>query len=129
MQRNDWKFHYSASTLASVAQQKLDFHEERMTFWKSKKAGVINLIRSEGIEVDEKIVLGFRSPKERDWERGAKVMVRNDLQRELEECMEKLGYHAGKIRDYAGWQQVLSANHEDKLDLDIEDWLFFFDQR
>lgn len=126
MHRKDWKFAYTAAKLAEAAEGKLRHHNERLEFWKTKKSEIISLIRSEGLEVDEKISLGYRSPKERDWDRGAQVMVRNDLQKDLDECLEKLGYHTGRIADYDGWQQMLSANPENRLELDIDDWLFFF---
>lgn len=129
MNRKDWSFQYPASTLSAAARAKLAYHEERLTFWKNAKDEVLGRIRSEGIEVDEKRVLGFRNPKERDWDRGAKVMVRNDLQLELDECLEKLGHHTGKRTEYAGWSHALEANPDSCFQLDIDDWLYFFDQQ
>jgi hypothetical protein len=127
MLRNDWKFDYTAARLAEAAGAKMIYHGERLDWWRAKKDEVMKTIRSEGLEIDEKIVLtNYRSPKGRDWERGAQVMVRNDLQKDLEECLEKLQYHTQKLADYDGWQQVLAANPENRLALDIEDWLYFF---
>ncbi len=71
-------------------------------------------------------MLAHANPKARDWERGAKVMVRNDLQDDLEECLAKLRWHTEKRRDYDGWVQVLQANGEARLEVDMEDWLFYF---
>jgi len=126
MKREEWTFEYTASKLADAAQAKVDWHRERLAWWKDKKDEVMGTIRKEGLEVDEKISLGFSSPKSRDWERGAQVMVRNDLQKDLDECMEKLKAHTLKLNEYSGWQQVLSANPESRQSLDINDWLFFF---
>lgn len=128
MNRKDWNFQYSADALSAAARTKLAYHEERLAFWKKAKDEVLGRIRSEGIEVDEKRVLGFRNPKERDWDRGAKVMVRNDLQLELDECLEKLGHHTGKCSEYSGWSQALRANSDAHFLLDIEDYLYFFEQ-
>ena len=114
--------------LAEAARERLKFHTERLEHWRSRKDEVLARIRSEGIEVEEKAVLGFRSPKERDWQQGAKVMVRNDLRLELDECLEKLAHHTGKCSDYAGWAQALSANMAACFALDIEDWLYFFEK-
>jgi hypothetical protein len=75
---------------------------------------------------DEKISLAFQNPKSRDYDRGAQVMVRNDLQKDLDECMDKLSAHTQRLNEYAGWQQVLAANPESRQALDIDDWLFFF---
>ena len=126
MLRKDWCFDYTASKLSEAATEKQAFHQERLDWWKAKRMAVMNTIRSEGLEIDEKIVLEFRSPKSRDWDRGSQVMVRNDLQNDLSECLEKLSLHTEKIQQYDGWQQVLAANPEARVKLDIEDWLFFF---
>ena len=128
MERKEWKFDYTASKLAEAANIKLQHHQERLTWWKDKKEQVITQIRAEGLEIDESIALEYISPKSRDWERGAQVMVRNDLKKDLDECLKKLAYHAGLTEDYSGWYQVLSANPEARLSLDHEDWLFFFGQ-
>lgn len=126
MLRNEWKFDYTAGKLAAATQDKITFHTDRLDFWKKKREEVLATIRSEGIEVDEKIVLGFRNPKSRDWERGGQVMVRNDLQKDLEEVYDKLHWHTEKLGQYEAWEQVLSANQESRLQLDVEDWQFFF---
>lgn len=126
MQRNEWKFEYTASKLADAALAKINWHKERLDWWKNKKDEVFATIRSEGLKVDEKISLEFNNPKSRDWERGAQVMVRNDLQKDLDECLEKLQAHTKCLNEYNGWQQVLIANPENRLSLDINDWLFFF---
>ena len=126
MLRKDWCFDYTASRLSEAATKKQVFHQERLDWWKAKRIEVMNTIRSEGLEIDEKIVLEFRSPKSRDWDRGSQVMVRNDLQNDLSECLEKLSHHTQQVQQYDGWQQVLAANPEARVKLDIEDWLFFF---
>lgn len=51
--------------------------------WKAKREELLVTIRSEGIEVDEKIVLAYSNPKARDWDRGAEIMIRNDLRKDL----------------------------------------------
>jgi hypothetical protein len=83
VQRNEWKFDYTASRLAEAASDKIAYHRERLGFWRTTREGVMATIRAEGLEIDEKIVLSFRAPKGRDWERGAEVIIRNDLQKDL----------------------------------------------
>jgi len=126
MLRDNWKFTYTAARLGEGADAKLKFHEERFAFWKKHKEELVAEIRKDGLEVSEGTALGYFHPKSRDYERGAKVMVRNDLKDKLDECMEKLAYHAGKKHEYAGWAQVLKANPEDRLEADMEDCLFYF---
>jgi hypothetical protein len=53
-------------------------------------------------------------------------MVRVDLQTRLTECHNKLQEHAAKIAEYEGWVEVLEGNPEDQLQLNSDDYLFFF---
>jgi hypothetical protein len=126
MIRNEWKFEYTGNKLAEAAQVKVDWHSGRLDWWKVKKNEIFASIRKDGLEVDEKISVGFTNPKSRDYNHGAQVMVRNDLQKDLDECMEKLQFHTQRLNEYSGWQQVLAANPESRQALDINDWLFFF---
>ena len=126
MLRKDWGFDYTANKLAEAAATKMVFHQDRLDWWKTKRQEVMGTIRSEGLEIDEKLVMEFRSPKARDWDRSAQVLIRNDLQTDLSECLDKLSHHTQQVQQYDGWQQVLAANPEARVKLDIEDWLFFF---
>jgi len=126
MLREQWGFDYTASQLGQAAATKLAFHEERIAWWMDKRKSVMDTIKSEGLEINEKIALEYRSPKSQDWNNSSQVMVRNDLQKALAECQEKLAWHTNKRRDYDGWHQLLSANPQTSQRLDIEDWLFFF---
>jgi len=128
MLRKEWKFDYTANKLAEASDIKLQFHQERFEWWKDKKEQVIAQIRAEGLEIDENIALEYVSPKSRDWDRGTQVTVRDDLRKDLDECLKKLSYHTGQINDYNGWRQVLNANPEVRLSLNHDDWLFFFGQ-
>lgn len=94
----------------------------------AQRREVVDKIRSEGIEIDEKISLAFVTPKARDWERSTQVTIRDDLRNNLGECQDKLVFHTQKRHEYTGWLQVLTANPEQRLRLDIQDGLFFFDR-
>ncbi len=126
MQRNEWKIEYPAAQLAEASQAKIAHHGERLEFWKSKREETLAKIRSEGLEIDEKIVMGFQSPKARDWERANRVTVRDDLRQQLDEVLDKLRSHTEKIGQYDGWRQMLLAGPEKRMALDIDDCLFFF---
>ena len=128
MKREAWIFSYQGQALADAAQAKIKHHSERLEWWKQKKNEVTATIRSEGLEVDEKIALQYSNPKARDWDRGGEVLIRNDLRKQLAECFEKLSYHTETINEYEAWFQTLSAHPEQQFELDINDWLFFFSQ-
>ena len=128
MLRTEWKFDYTASVLAQAAERKAGIHQERLDWWRTKRDEVMTKIRAEGLEIDEKLVFlnQHLSPKVRDYDRGAEIMIRNDLKKDLDECLKKLGYHTAKLSDFRAWQQVLAANPESRLPLDVADWQFFF---
>ena len=126
MLRDHWQFDYSAAQLTEATQAQIAHHQERIQFWRITKDQVIATIRAEGIEVDEKLVLAYASPKSRDWEDGGEIMIRNDLRKRLAECFKKLAYHTGWRDTYFGWKQLLDANPESRMPLEIDDWLFFF---
>ena len=126
MLRDQWKFRYTAEQLAEAAQQKIQYHDERHTFWNGRREDIVTQIKADGIEVNEKSVLQYGSPKMRDYQQGGDIMIRNDLRKSLTEAYEKLAYHTGRKDTYDGWRQILTANPSLPLDLDINDWLFFF---
>lgn len=126
MLRDQWKFRYTARQLAEAAQTKIQFHKGRLEFWEARRREVIDQIKADGIEVNEKTILQFGSPKMRDFQQGGDIMIRNDLRKSLAESYEKLAYHTGHRDTFDGWQQVLGANPDNTIELDIDDWLFFF---
>ena len=126
MLRDQWKFRYTAEQLAEAVQQKIQYHDERHTFWNDRREDIVTQIKADGIEVNEKSVLQYASPKMRDYQQGGDIMIRNDLRKSLTEAYEKLAYHTGRKDTYDGWRQILTANSGLPLDLDINDWLFFF---
>ncbi len=126
MLRDQWKFRYTAEQLAEAVQQKIQYHNERHAFWNGRREDIVTQIKADGIEVNEKSVLQYGSPKMRDYQQGDDIMIRNDLRKSLTEAYEKLSYHTGRKDTYDGWRQILTANSGLPLDLDINDWLFFF---
>src|SRR5262245_58957128 len=126
MQRQQWCFEYTGAALTDAVRAKVELHRSRFEWWLNKKQEILAKIRSEGLEIDERIALEHKTVKARDWERGAQVLIRNDLQAGLDECLNKLAYHTAQLNAYEGWLQVLGANPEVRLRLDHDDWLFFF---
>lgn len=126
MLRDEWVFNYKIETIAEATTNKLQFHQDRLKWWKEKKEQVMAKIREDGLEIDENIVMEYLSPKSRDWERGAQVTVRDDLKKDLDECLKKLAHHTAFIDDFNGWNQLLVGNPNATLGLDHSDWLFFF---
>lgn len=106
--------------------KKIQYHEERHAFWNNRREEIVGQIKADGIEVNEKAALQYASPKMRDYAQGGEIMIRNDLRKSLTEAYEKLSYHTGRKDIYDGWRQILTANNALPLDLDINDWLFFF---
>jgi hypothetical protein len=115
-----------AGKLAEAAEAKIAHHDERLAFWKAMREETLATIRAEGLEIDEKIVAGYPTPKGQDWARANRVTVRDDLRQRLDECLAKLKWHTDLVREYDGWRQLLRAHPEARLALDVDDWLYFF---
>ena len=126
MLRDNWEFEYTGAQLCEASNAKIEFHRSRLEWWKAKRKSIMDQIRSDGLEINEKLVMGYRNPKARDWDDGAQVMIRNDLQQALTECQKKLSWHTERLTDFEGWQQLLEANPHARKCLDIGDWLYFF---
>ena len=126
MQRDEWKFSYNGKQIVEAAKSKIAHHKRKFDWWMERKNQLLETIRSEGLEVTEAQALAHSQHKAGDWRNGAKVMVRNDLQTQLDECLRKLGFHTEQLDEFSGWAQVLEANPDAVLTLDHEDWLYFF---
>lgn len=126
MRRDSWKFRYTGSDLSEAATARLAFHQERIQWWKQQRGEVMQRIRAEGLEIDESLAVGYRSPKSRDWEDATRVNIRRDLREQLNECSHKLAQHTELAISYSAWRRVLQANPEASLKLDHADWQFFF---
>lgn len=126
MSRDKWQFEYTADELAAAALTKLNYHKERLAFWQQKHSEITQAIRAEGVTVEDSIAARLENPKARDWGHGTHVSVRSDLQRALNECLDKLEWHTRERDEYDGWHQMLSTHSGQALQADVSDWQFFF---
>lgn len=126
MNRVSWKFTYTADKLLEAATAKRDFHAGRLEWWTDKRKETEDKIKSEGIEIDESVAISSLGTSYSNAGRGPQVSIRNDLVRDLTECVSKTQEHETKIRDYGAWIQVLSSQGQTSLELHQDDWLFFF---
>jgi hypothetical protein len=130
MNRANWRFEYTASQLAEQSRTKQAHHAERLATWRHNKAKVIEKIKSEGMDVHESLadkaaVLSMVSNRSPGY--GAQITIDGTLQRDLNECGEKIAEHDLKQKQYDAWAQVLEADISGHpLSLDHEDWMFFF---
>lgn len=125
MNRDDWEFDYTASSLAKAAEGQRDYRQTRVVAWEKKKAEVMKRIREGGITVHESVAAGMANYTTSHQE-GAQVMVDSTLQRDLNECVAKIRTHREAVQEYDAWAQVLNANPESRLKLKHDDWQFFF---
>lgn len=121
MNRNGWEFSYTADKLLQAALTKQAHHADRLVWWESQKASVMERIKAEGIEIDESLS-NFASNAYRN----PTVSVRNDLLADMQECVTKVVEHRAKVAEYEAWGQVLSSQGQAALNLHHDDWHFFF---
>lgn len=126
MNRDDWEFEYTASTLATAAKAQRDFRTERVKVWEEKKVEIMQKVKDTGLTVHEGVAAGMGSYTTSNAGGGATVMVDATLQRDLNECVTKIRTHRDAATEYDAWVQVLEANPEARLKLKHADWQFFF---
>ena len=61
--------------LAKAVQQKIQYHDERHALWNGRREDIVTQIKADGIEVNEKSVLQYASPKMRDYQQGGDTMI------------------------------------------------------
>jgi len=122
--RDRWTFQYPADKLLEATRAKIAFHKGRHEFWTKKRKETEKTIRAEGIEIDESLT--DMSSNKSNYARGGSVQIRNDLVRDLQECVERQRHHWLVIEDYTGWEQVLASQSGHRFDLHHDDWLYFF---
>jgi hypothetical protein len=127
MNRHEWKFMYTADRLLGAATTKKAWHESRLHWWAKKRDEIKETIKSEGIEIDESVAFGTETYlSNKSTHRGSTVSIRNDLVKDLTECVNKVSEHQNKVKDYDAWMQVLTSQGQATFDLNQDDWLFFF---
>lgn len=125
MQRDKWEFSYGADKLLDAATAKQNHHATRLQWWEKQKEEVITKIKAEGLEIDESMAAEF-SNKVSSYARHTTVQVRDDLLRDLNECVNKVKEHSVKIEGYSAWIQVLASQGSASFPLNQDDWLYFF---
>ena len=123
MLRTNWIFEFTAEVLAKAACDKKAHHKSRLEFWREAKAKVMIEVRECGVEVSESAAGDNYTS---NMMRGPQVLVRNDLQGKLTECHQKIKEHDAKVGEYDGWLQVLKSDPGKRLQLNADDYLYFF---
>lgn len=123
MNRDNWRFAYTADKVLLAALEKKVHSENRLKWWADKREEIIAKVKAEGIEIDESLAdLSLSN----SYGRQPSARIRNDLVADLSECVQKTMEHRKKIEDYDAWVQVLESQGQSTLQLDQDDWLFFF---
>lgn len=124
--RFSWEFHYKGSVLLKATEDKIAHHQSRLAWWMGKKEEVLRAIREGGLEIDESLA----DPKLNvGYSRGAQLNIKPELQRDLQECSQKIRAHYDLVENYLGWADVLRSQSEKEFPLTHEDWMFFFSKK
>ena len=129
MKRKEWGFKYFAKHLSEAAALKRDHHKDRLEWWKAKQTEVVADIREKGLEVTDSISSEYLTSSSLvggAFNRGAQIVVKDDYQEKLNECHMKIREHDAKRKEYDQWVQVLEANSANQVEIDADDFAFFF---
>ncbi len=123
MQRDKWSFEFKSEELAKAATAKIEFHNQRLEFWKGAQEQVMKDVRASGLNIEESAAGASYSNKSGY---GPEITVDMTYQRKLSEANAKIKEHHGKVGEYTGWAQVLEGNKGRTYTLNADDYLFFF---
>jgi len=123
MKRKDWIFDYTAGKLADAAKAKKATHEGKREWWEQKKAETMKKVKDTGIEIRDSVAASYSNTK---GNYGPQIEIDAGMQRDLTECQSKILEHNDLVKSYDGWEQVLRAHPESRVQLDHDDYLFFF---
>lgn len=123
--RNKWKFRYAAHILANAASEKASIREGRVSIWMKKQKEIIAEVKEKGLEINESVSAQFSNYSTKAG-RGARLEVSDKYQEQLDECFSRIKSNSEAALAYRAWQYVLDANKNELLELNYEDWLFFF---
>lgn len=131
MKRTEWEFNYTVARVLEAAKAQLAYYESRLAWWTDKRNETKIKIQAEGIEIDESVTAGDGGKYSTSNNfRGESVTIRNDLVKDLNECVNKVAEHRGRIQIMSGWVEVLGAQPaHGTLILHHDDWLFFFSKK
>lgn len=120
MQRRDWKFQKTAVELAEAAQERCSYHMKRHSFWEEERDKAQAEINAAGVKVVSRPISGGERHD---------VVADPTLLDRLWECEKKMIDHSNRSNEYAQWYAALKTVDARTLELDHDDWLFFFGLR
>lgn len=125
MLREQWKFNYETGRIVEAVRVKIKHHGERLNFWEGKKEEVMRRIRASGLEIKESLAGAEYSNVARGFD--TRVVIDATMQRDLDECTNKIREHRHDAEHYQSWLNVLEPQpHGALLELEYGDYLFFF---
>ena len=125
-QRSLWRITMPAANIFQGAQDKLAWHQERLSIWEKARDTTIIKIKSDGVVIDESVLNGI--PEKHLYSKSGRnpsVMIDNELMTDLNETNSKIAEHKDKVRSFESWVQFLERAEGD-LDLTLSDYLYFF---
>jgi len=125
--REEWEFTYLAVKVLDGARKQLQYRQSRVDFWESKKAEVMEEIRTKGLDVYEpeaEKLSGYVGTQ--NVMGSPQIKVDPALQLRLTEASNKIRENRQWVAEYDAWVQVLEGNKDASLRLKQGDWLFFF---
>ncbi len=120
--RQKWEFEFLGSDLLVAARNKYDHHKKKHQEYLDTRAKIECEIKATGLEIQDSISHpGSTSP-------GAppRIVVKDTMQRDLNEVTQKIQDHYNKMVGYESWVQIMKGNKTASLRLDSDDYLFFF---
>lgn len=129
--RDNWEFAFDIDTLIDAAIDKVDWHGNKLEYYKSETEKAEKDLRENGVEVRESLNLRNTYSTQQN----LNIVVDPQKQHHLEACQAKVREHQEKLHEYETWVRAFEAKKtgwwvsktaKDRiLNLTIDDIKFF----
>lgn len=118
--RDSWEFVYSVKEVADAAEERADYHDDRVTHWRGERSEAERELREKGVEFREHEVTGGKN---------VQAVIDPERQAHLNACASKIRNHESLRDEYRGYARALvrqyEREHDALLELTVRDILYF----
>lgn len=114
--RNEWKFKYNTTVLLNAASDKIDYYEDRVSFWTEELEKAEKAVKESQVEIKQYPVTG-----------GKRMEVKIDptLSRRYDECSDKLEQHKKNLKKFETYWRAFHTSKDKEFELDLDDIEYF----
>lgn len=124
--RDGWLFDVPVDSVRTACKNRIQFHTERLAYWKDQRAQGLDKVRAQGIIFDDDESYDALTQKVANSYQQRGVRMDPELQAALNHADSKVKEHEARVRDYSAWARTLAVvSDSGPLRLRHADMLYF----